>query len=392
MNKKRIAIIGGGAVGLFAATMLNDLDAEICIFEKNSKLGKKILASGNGKCNFTNVSNLENKYNNEFANRVIDKFGVKETLKAFSNMGLIYKNDGEGRCYPISETATSVLDCLKLNLSKVKIRLDSTVDSISYEGASCVVSCGGKREKFDYVVCCSGSKASNLGSDKAYLYLENLGLKFNSLKGSLVPLVLKENVKSMSGVRIKCIVKLLDENNVVKYMENGEVIFKDKGISGIAIFNASSYINRNRSHKYKISLDLSNGMNDEELINYFKSKDKENIFKGFLNDKIGEYLFDLCDLNSISYIDMNVINKIIKNIKDLTFSVEGMYPLLDSQVCSGGVCLSEVDEDLRLRKYPSIYVGGELLDVDGVCGGYNLQFAWSSAGVIANDIKRRMKD
>ena len=220
------------------------------------KLCKKIYATGNGKCNFTNVSNLENKYNNEFANRVIDKFGVKETLKAFSNMGLIYKNDGEGRCYPISETATSVLDCLKLNLSKVKIRLDSTVDSISYEGASCVVSCGGKREKFDYVVCCSGSKASNLGSDKAYLYLENLGLKFNSLKGSLVPLVLKENVKSMSGVRIKCIVKLLDENNVVKYMENGEVIFKDKGISGIAIFNASSYITRNSNHKYKVSYDI----------------------------------------------------------------------------------------------------------------------------------------
>ena len=227
MDKMKIGIIGGGASGLFAATLLKDI-ADVCIFEKNDKLGKKILASGNGKCNFSNVNSLDNKYNDEFANEVISKFTIQNTLDKFSKMGLIYKNDDQGRCYPVSECASSVLDCLKMKLNNVDIMLESTVQNvIACGGKFKIIYDGGKEKMFDYIVCCSGSLASNLGNEKAYSYLSGLGVKINELKPSLAPVIVKENVKSLSGVRVKCKVSLVNDKNSVVYSEFGEVIFKD---------------------------------------------------------------------------------------------------------------------------------------------------------------------
>lgn len=391
MDKLKIAIVGGGACGLFAAAMLSEFDCDIHIFEKNNKLGKKILASGNGKCNFSNIGNFDNRYNNNFANIIINKYTVKDTLSFFSSKGLVYKNDEQGRCYPISECSSSVLDCLKNCLSNVHINLDCSVSSIDYVERKVWLSYCGKKDSFDYVVCCSGSGASNLGSEKAYIYFDNLNVKFVSKNASLVPVVVKENVKALSGVRVKCLVKLLNDSNKILYQENGEIIFKDNGLSGIAVFNATNFINRNKDIKYKISLDLSNGIEKDNLIKYFSSKNINNVFKGFLNDKLGDYFCDYLSLKNFEKLNNSLIDKIVNLIYNFEFNVDCLYPLKDGQVCSGGISIQEVDENLRLKKYPRIYVGGELLDIDGMCGGYNLQFAWSSAGVICNDIKRRIK-
>lgn len=390
MSKCKICIIGGGASGLFAASLLTESNIDLTIYEKNNKLGKKILASGNGKCNFSNVEALEGKYNDEFANNIISKFDVNRTLEEFSNMGLIYKHDNQGRCYPVSESATSVLDCLKEKLKNVRILLEKTVDRIVEEGNMIAVFIDGKKELYDYVICSSGSVASNLGSDKAYFYLKDYNAKFSDIKASLVPIVVKENVKELSGVRVKCEMKLVDDKNDVIYTENGEVLFKDNGISGIAVFNASSYINRNSSKGYKIILDISNNLNDSELKKYFSNKNKDNLFKGFLNDKVAEYIYKKTGVKNCGKLDDSITNKIICAIRNLEFTVNGLYPVRDAQVCSGGICLSEVNSDLSLKKNKKIYIAGELLDIDGVCGGYNLQYAWSSAGVIAESIKDKL--
>ena len=388
MRKVKVAIIGGGSSGLFLANLLNNSNCDVCLLEKNNKLGKKILASGNGKCNFTNVGDLDGKYNNLLANKIIDKYDVNKTLKAFGEKGLIYKKDEQDRCYPVSECAASVLDCLKKNLGNIKILLDSEVTKIYKKENKCFVDYNDKVDCYDYIVCCSGSKASNLGSERAYDYLKGLNLKIKEIKPSLVPLKVKENVRSLKGVRVKCTVSLLDENNVTIYKENGEVLFKEDGLSGIAIFNSSSFINR-RDGKYKISLDLSGGMNNEQLFNYIKENINEYpyLFKGFLNDKIADYIVSRTDYNKINKEEQ--IGILFDKIKNLVFNVTGFYPFIDSQVCSGGVSLEEINDNLELKKYSNIYVSGELLDVDGICGGYNLQFAWSSAGVIADDIKRK---
>lgn len=386
MFKPKIAIIGGGSSGLFLASLLSDAPVDIYLFEKNNKLGKKILASGNGKCNFSNVNNLDDKYNNQFANSVINRFDVNTTLQFFRNMGLIYKNDDQGRCYPVSECASSVLDCLKLNLNNINILLDTEVKNIVPFNNKYRLEYGDASDVFDYIVCCSGSLASNLGSEKAYKYLDALNLKQTPLKASLAPVIVEENISNLKGVRVKCRLDLLDEYNQVCYSENGEILFKEDSLSGIAVFNASSIINR-RDCKYKIKLDLSSNIERKELFNYFNSR-KENaskMFKGFLNDKIAEYIIEKYNLNKRTLKEKDVLN-IIEVICNLTFEVKGIYPIKEGQVCSGGIDLSELNENLELVKYPNVYVAGELIDVDGMSGGYNLQFAWSSAGVIAQSI------
>lgn len=390
MKKKRIAIIGGGCSGLFLANLLDNELVEIFLIEKNNKLGKKILASGNGKCNFSNVGDLKDKYNNNFAHTIIDKFSVDKTLNEFSKMGLVYKADDMGRCYPVSECSSSVLDCLKKGLEKVRILLDSEVKNISCIGKEYVVTIGNEEMFFDYVVCCSGSLASNLGSSKAYSYLNNMGLKMVEISPSLVPVLVKEKIASLKGVRVKCLVKLIDQFSNVVYSEFGEVMFKENALSGIAVFNISSYINRKEGN-YKISLDLSAGMSEKELVAYLENKgdNVNSLFKGFLNDKIGEYI-----ISKYNFKDGNIskenLNLLVKDISDLSFNVKGLYPFIDGQVCSGGVSISNVNQFLELKQYPNIYIAGELLDVDGICGGYNMQFAWSCAGVIADDINRKI--
>lgn len=386
MNKPKIAIIGGGSSGLFLANLLKKTEVDVYIIEKSNKLGKKILASGNGKCNFTNVYNLENKYNNIFANHIINKFTVKETIKTFKDNGLIYKNDELGRCYPVSECASSVLDCLKKGLKKAHILLDTEVKNIIKAKNEYHLDYKNGYGIYDYVVCCSGSCASNLGSDKAYNYLNSLDVKITDLKSSLTPIIVKEKIAALKGVRVKCKLSVVDSENNEIYTEDGEILFKEDALSGIAVFNASSIINR-KPGKYKIVLDLSCNMSKEELYKYVKcnSLDAYNVFKGFLNDKLGEYILQRCDINSAKLKEED-INKIVKTICGLSFNVNGLYSLNDGQVCSGGVDLSQVSENLELKKYPNIYIAGELLDIDGISGGYNLQFAWSSAGVIAKHI------
>ncbi len=381
MERYRVAIIGGGCSGLFLASLLNKEKLDVFIYEKNNKLGKKILASGNGKCNFTNVKQLENKYNNQFANEVIKRFTVDTTLSFFKKYGLVFKSDELGRCYPVSENANSVLDCLKSNLLGCHIKLESVVSKIVKKGKKYSVTINNKEELFDYVVCSSGSAASNLGSYKAYDYLKDLNVKIVELKPSLTPVLIEENIKKLEGIRVKGKVSLIDSKNIVVYEENGEILFKKDALSGIAIFNISSYINRKKDN-YKIQLDLSAGMSEKELINYFKNKKEKELFKGFLDDKIGEYI--------IENIKDKKIENIAQVIKHLNFKVKGMYEIKDAQVCAGGVSLEEINENLELCKYPNVYVAGELLDIDGVSGGYNMQFAWSSAGIIYEDIERKI--
>ena len=385
MDKRRIAVIGAG---LFVANLLSKENVEIFMFEKNNKLGKKILASGNGKCNFTNLGSFSNKYNNQFANQIISKFSVDETLKVFSSMGLLYKKDIQDRCYPLSESAISVLDCLRINMNNVHVLMEKEIKNIVKVDKGYILEGDETKSVFDYVVCCSGSAASNLGSLKAYSFLKNFNLKINQCKASLAPVRVKEKIKELKGLRVKCLVKLICEDGTIVYEENGEVLFKDDALSGIAIFNISSFINR-KNQKYKIVLDLSAGMSDEVLKEYFMSKknNPDYIFKGYLNDKLGEYILRK---NNIQFINDVNLNKIICDIKELSFEVADIYPLVEGQVCSGGVSIEEVSPNLELKKYENVYIGGELLDIDGMSGGFNMQFAWSCAGVIAENIKNKI--
>ena len=357
---KKVAIIGAGALGIVSAIMLKN-DFAVTLIEKNNKIGKKILASGNGKCNFTNVSEIVNQYNNEFANDIVSKFNSKDTLDFFSSLGLVYKIDEENRCYPLSESSITFLDVLKKHLKGVRICLDSKVNRIVSNDNDVEIFYNNTIEAFDYVICASGSCASNLGSDNAYAYLKNYGVNISDLHSSLSPVLVKENLKELSGVRCKCKVSLYKDSEFL-YREKGEVLFKDDSLSGIVILNMSSMINREKA-SYVLRLDLS-----DDAINYRDNLD----LTGVVHPKIKDYM----------------IKNNLTDIKNLKFSVLGTPSFENAQVISGGVELREINENLSLKRDERIYVGGELLDCDGMCGGYNLQFAFSCAKVISDSIKK----
>ncbi len=391
MVKYKVAIIGGGATGLLLANLLSKDKFDIYVIEKNNKLGKKILASGNGKCNFTNINVKENNYNNEFALKIVNRYNSNKTISLFKKLGMLSKIDSEGRCYPYSESSNTVLDCLKEKLNYVKFMLDTEVKCIEKENNKYKLLCNKEYIIFDYVICCSGSLASNLGSEKAYNYLSQLDIKTTSLKPSLVPLLVKEDISGLKGVRVKCKITLENSKNDIVYEEDGEVMFKDDALSGIAVFNASSYINREKEN-YKIILDLFPGMESYELEKYLleKYKMKLSLLKGLINDKLADYIYSKNFVKEEKEMSINQIKEVVKSLKYLEFLVTGSYPFKEAQVCSGGICVQEVTDNLELKKYPNVYVGGELLDVDGVCGGYNLQFAWSSAMIVANNINLKV--
>lgn len=338
-----IAIIGCGASALyFAATNKKD---SITIFERNKKIASKLLASGNGKCNLLNINATPNDYNNKrFIEKLFSSVSPKYIYDSFQNMGLLIKTDEEGRCYPVSESSQTVLNILLKNIN-AKIILEHTVKKISKIGDKYKIDSYDKL--FDKVIFASGSCA-NIINDKSslcYGYLEDI--KLTKLKPSLTGFITGRYEK-ISGVRSKALVKLLDGDKLI-HSESGEIIFKNDGISGIVVMNMSSYYNRYILKDPMLEIDLLEGYNPKDL-------------EGALNPK----LYD--------YIKSNNINphKMILKIKD-TYSYE------TAQVISGGVDLEEINDDFSYKKDKNIFFMGELLDIDGICGGYNLLFAFASA-------------
>lgn len=346
-----IAIIGCGASALyFAATNKTD---SITIFERNKKIASKLLASGNGKCNLLNINATPNDYNNKkFMEELFLRVSPKDIYDTFTNLGLSIKTDEEGRCYPISESSQTVLNILEKNMHS-KIILEHTVKSINKIGDKYKID--SYDLLFDKVILATGSSASII-KDKSRLCYDYLkDIKLTRLRPSLTGFI-TESLDKISGVRVKALVKLLDGNNLI-HEEAGEVIFKNDGISGIVVMNMSSYYNRYNLKNPILELDLLPGYNPKDL-------------EGALNPKL------------YSYVKSEGINphKMILNIKD-TYSFE------NAQVVSGGVDINEINNDFSLKKDKNIFLMGEMLDIDGVCGGYNLLFAFASAEIVRRCIK-----
>lgn len=375
---KRIAIIGGGASGLLAANYLvrHNVKALITIFERNKGLGRKILASGNGKCNFMNYKALPFDYNNyEFMKLLFEQYPVETILNYFKDLGLMFKFDNEGRMYPVSDSSETILSLLTYDLDKVDIRLNTTVTNLINNGSKYLVN----DEEFDYVILASGSNASIDKKKQAstYSYLANLGLKINEPTPGLVGFKVKNNIKLLAGMRHKALVNLYLKDKLIK-RELGEVIFKDDGISGICVMDLSRYYQQGLP--FTLSLNLL--MENNELIKainlrYQKNKDPKYFLAGAFHPKLINYLI------SNNIIEPKEIAHLMQNFK---LEIKSVYDMENAQVALGGVVLDEVNSNLSLKKDKHIYVAGELLDIDGKCGGYNLLFAFLSGYIIAKSI------
>ncbi len=393
---KHVAIIGGGASGIFSALHLKKLfnnQIDITIFEKNSRIGRKILASGNGKCNLSNQTLLvDNIYNNEFATKIYNEFPPIKLREYLDTLGLFTKLDQANRVYPQTESSNSVLDLMLLHLNNlnIKIKTEETVLDIKKQNNKYLVVTKNTSDLFDYVIISTGSKASSkLGSNnEGYDILKKLNVNITPLKPGLVGIkTKKQDVSTLSGIRQKAIVKLYDNDKVI-FEEIGEVQFKDEGISGIVVMNASSIIAR-ASSNVNMTLDLLPNYDKEELIEklkYIQSLNKNISLKELSHGILPKMLANkICDLLK----DKLNIKEFVNLSKNYPIKVEGTYGFDNAQICVGGIDLSELKDTLELKKHPNIYATGEVLDIDGLCGGYNLQFAFASGFVAANAIYQK---
>lgn len=406
----KIAIIGGGASGLCcaieAAKNSDGHKTDIVIYEAKDRVGKKILATGNGRCNMFNINAAADDYSlPSFVRDTLTSYGAESTRRFFETLGLYTRHDEEGRAYPLSNQASSVLDVLRFECEHlgVKTLCGEEITAIKKQGKGFVLSDG---RYYDKVVLACGGKAvaKNYGG---YELLKSLGHTVTKLMPALTKLTVKDNsfTKSLKGIRHKAGIALyIDGKKVTE--EKGELLFADYGLSGIAVMQISSFIARHfRNSKTlpKAECDFVCEMSLEELIeslvricSYNKRLKAENLLTGFMPKKLGENIVRSAGIpisKDIGELSEGEIRNIASACKCFSFEIAALRPFDDAQVTSGGADLREFDcKTLESKKVKNLYCCGELLDIDGPCGGYNLLWAFASGRAVANALltdKRR---
>lgn len=387
-----VAIVGAGMSGLVCAVEIkrNYPEKSVVLFERLDRVGKKILATGNGRCNLDNLTVKKEDYNSpEFVSSALESFSAKSNLEFWENLGLLTISDSEGRVYPKSNTASSVLDILRFEVERLKIKVifekvekiekDKYFSVNSFKAENVVVACGG----------CSSPAQGSDGS--GFEIAKKAGHKITKLSPSLVQITTETHfTRSLKGLRVKGSLTL-EENGKFAGFSKGEVLFADYGLSGIASMDLSRFLSRlPEKSDLRIYLDAADGMTENEIVSYlFLRKNdnphlkSENLTIGMLPKQLGKAVIKKCGIDEdreIALLAKKDFRNIAKAVKHFEFKVTGTKGFAFSQVTSGGIRLDEVDgKTLMSKKISGLYFCGEILDVDSRCGGFNLHWAVSSA-------------
>ncbi len=373
----KILVIGGGMSGLTYAIVASSNGHDVTVAERNPRVGKKISMTGNGKCNIGNADVSPACYNDSaIVKKVLDAISVDEYRRFLTSCGIYTYQDAEGRMYPLSDNANSVVDCLRFRLSRLggTILLDTTVQSYRKTDKGYQVVLNGKTYLFDKVVLCCGSGSQAETPDLKGIVPQEY---FTPLSPSLVPVKVTKIDGILNGIRAKADVTLLADNKAIA-TQSGEVLFKDYGLSGICIFNLSAIIARRtvqqKKANYAFSIDLVPSIPLDTLVEILtarsKSGDKTTLFVGLLHNKLAESVLK----NAPDHSPYTLA----KTAKNMLFRYEKLLDWSKSQVTAGGIDQKYVDID-TLTLEDGLVVLGEVLDVDGLCGGNNLFFASASA-------------
>lgn len=401
-NNFDVVIVGGGASGLMCAISAKQKNRNIsvAIIEKNDRVGKKLLSTGNGRCNLTHKDITAENYCGSFKTQskaVFEKYDTNKLLEIFRDLGLLTFCDNEGRYYPQCKQASAVLDvlrfaCVRLN---VEIFCGENIRSIRQNGKSFSIKTDENEFISEKLVIANGSKAApKLGGNSSSAdYLKNLGHSFVPFSPALCPVkVNSEVLKSLKGIRSTAKAVLLDKNGKIVKEEIGEVQFSDNSLSGICIFNISLYTKKN----FLISLDLLPDISAEELKSLLYNNKKifadltiDNFLTGILQKRLGQAVLKKSKVTDFSRkcstLSNSEIKNIIRTIKDMRFPVIENCGFEQAQCALGGVNGHEIDENTMQSKIvKNLYVCGEAIDFCGECGGYNLHFAFAS-GVTAGE-------
>lgn len=395
-----IIVVGGGASGLVAAISAARKKNKVLILEHKDKIAKKILATGNGKCNYTNTYYDDTVYRSDspsFVLPVLEQFNVEQTIAFFEELG-IYPKDRNGYLYPNSGQAQSILEVLRMEVERLKVEVvcEQHVAKVKKQKGGFVVetketSYFGKR-----VILCTGGKANEkLGSDgSGYDLAKSFGHHMTPIVPALT--ALRSNMKcfkQVSGVRTDVALTLLVDGKKCA-TEAGELQLADYGISGIPVFQISRYATRALYEKQKVEVvvdflpNLSFSETNELLMNRKQLRGKKTVEKfllGVLNSKLCAMLVGMSGLDK-NRQSATLTNKellaLTTLIKKFVVTIDGANSFDKAQVCAGGVRTEELDPyTMESKLVKGLYLAGELVDVDGTCGGYNLQWAWSSGYV-----------
>lgn len=399
MKNYDVIIIGGGASGLICAISAKrkNKNLKIAIIEKNNKIGKKLLATGNGRCNLTNMNmSIDNFHGSFDVSKILGKYSPNKLIEYFETMGLVCKAEENGLVYPFSKQASAVLEILRLECNRlgVEIICEESVSNIKKDSNGFKIFANDVYSCKKVVLCCGGKASPECGGSGAGLDLaKNLGHKIITPTASLCPVeVTDKNMKILKGVRSSATVTLFDGNKEI-HSEVGEVQFTENALSGICIFNLSSYIKDCKEPNIIVSILDNISFNElfdslKNRRNIFNNDNTENLLIGFLNNKIAVYLLKTCGINNSKLckdISDRELKQLVDKILNWNFVCKKTTYFKKAQVMAGGVFGKEVNENTMESKITKgLYICGELLDINGDCGGYNLHFAFSS-GIIAGE-------
>lgn len=400
---KTIGIIGGGASGMMAAITAarSPGQVRILIFEHKDKIGKKILSTGNGRCNLTNELMCPECFRSEdmeAVKTVLDQFGYEQTILFFETLGLVTKSK-KGYIYPRCEQAASVLALLMLELQSLGVEIHTNVhvtELLRGRKGFRILTDNGDFHADCVILAAGGRAAKVLGSDgSGYTIAKTMGHSIVPVVPALVQLKVKNHPFSKaSGVRTDAkVTALIDGDSVAS--DIGELQITSYGISGIPVFQISRYIARGLYEKKRaqVRIDFLPEAAEEEVYQFLLERRKRReemsageFLTGIFQQKLIPEILSLAGIRvrrKVKELDTETIRRLAHQCKNVVVSIADTNGFDNAQVCAGGVRLSEIEPDTMQSRYvKGLYLTGELLDVDGICGGYNLQWAWAT-GYIA---------
>ena len=409
---REVIVVGGGASGLVAAISAARNGAHVTLLEQKERIGKKILSTGNGRCNLTNTY-MDSKcfYGDDtsIVSTVLEQFGTEETTRFFEDLGVVLK-ERQGYIYPYSDQATTIVDALsiELNALNVSVITDTCVIDIQKLDSGFSVTTLNRQYLSDAIILATGGKAAPvLGSDgKGFELAQKLGHHISNVVPALVQLRgVGTYFRQIAGVRTQAKVSLFVEQQLVA-SDTGELQLTNYGISGIPVFQISRFAAKACANKKIVSaeIDFMPHMEEPDFDEFMKKrivahgeKTAEDFLIGLFNTKIGMLLLKEAKIPTkirIKDIYDEKLNHFIFLCKHFQIEIAGTNDFEQAQVCAGGIKTSEIHPNTMESIYvKNLYITGEVLDIDGICGGYNLQWAWAT-GFLAgkNAAKGYMND
>ncbi len=402
-----IGIIGGGASGMAAALAAAENHAvQVVLMERQARVGRKLGATGNGRCNLTNLHAVSGGYHGDqpdFADGAISAFNVEATLAWFSSLGLFTVAEDSGRVYPYSDQANSVVDVLRFALEKENIiqklgfeaeKVKKTANGFRVESKEEAVECD------RLIIACGGLAGTKLGGTMSgYKFLRAMGHKCTKLRPTLVQLKSSwGGVTGLKGVRCNCRAAIYHDG-VLHSESTGELQFTEYGISGPVIFEISRDVCQEKG-EWGCRLDFLPGVSGDTLAEELRRRRCTNLpaselLTGILHNRLGRVLSQSAGISQtrkVRELGDYELSQAVKAVKEFEIGLTEPMGMDAAQVTAGGILTKEFeDQTMQSRLVPGLYACGEVLDIDGDCGGYNLQWAWSSgrlAGLHAGGLKK----